>query len=169
VTRRKMVTIAVAVALGLSVGLLLSRLAGGVVLLVYVLGLGALLLALLLKGLRSLLPPAVRFERLLARPETRAKGVEQLQTVERHLSLSIASDHEVHFRLRPMVREMVSVRLSRRYGIDLDREPERAEALIGAGRVWALIRPDVEAPAGRISRGWPRREMEQLVDELERL
>lgn len=168
-TRRRIAIVAPAVALGILAGLVLARFAGDVVLLAYVLVLGALLLALLARGLRSLLPPAVRFERLLARPGTQAAGVEQLRTVERDLRLSISSDHDAHSRLRPMVREIVSVRLSRRHGIDLDREPERAEALIGAGRVWELIRPDRDAPEDRLSRGWSRRDMEQLIHELERL
>ena len=158
-----------AAAIAIAVGVVLARFTADVVLLVYVLVLGALLLALLARGLRSLLPPAVPFERLLARPATQPEGVAQLQTVERHLRLSVSSNRDLHSLLRPMVRDIVSVRLSRRHGIDLDREPERAEALIGGGKVWELVRPDREAPEDRLSRGWPRSDMEQLVDELEKL
>lgn len=168
-TRRKKTVVAVAVVLAVVVEIVLAGLIGGVPALAYALALGALLLLLLQRGLRSLLPPAVRFERLLARPGRQPEMVEQLRTVERDLRLSMFNDRDLYRVLRPRVREIASVRLARHHGIDLDREPERAEALIGAGRVWELVRPDREAPLDRLSRGWPRSQMEQLIDELERL
>ncbi|MBN1322150.1 MAG: hypothetical protein JXA87_15060 [Thermoleophilia bacterium] len=157
------------VALAVGVELVVARSVGGTAALVYALALGAALLALLLRRLRSVLPPAARFERLVARPVKQTEPVGQLRSVERDVRLSLANSHDVHFSLRPMVREIVSVRLSRLHGIDLDREPERAEALIGAGKTWELVRPDREAPVDRRSRGWSRREIQELLDELERL
>jgi hypothetical protein len=161
--------VAVTAVIGVAVGLVVARLAGDVVVLVYVLVLGALLLVRLVRGLRSILPPAVRFERLLARPDPQTDEVEQFRTVERDVRLSMSSGQSAQLRLGPMVREIVSVRLWRRHGVDLDREPERAEALVGAGRTWDVIRPDREAPGDGLSRGWSRRDIEQLIDELERI
>ena len=48
--------------------------------------------------------------------------------------------------LRPIVREIAAARLAR-HGVSLDRQPERARALLGA-QTWELVRPDREAPAG---------------------
>ena len=70
--------------------------------------------------------------------------MEQLETVKRLVTLAGSSRSDL-LRLRPLVREIVAARLSRRYGVDLEREPERAEALLGKGRAWELVRPDLRA------------------------
>lgn len=168
-TRLRLTVAVTGFALGIAVGLVLARYVGGVAVLVYVLVYGALLLALLLGAVRSRLPLAARFERLLVRPEAQSQGIEQLRAIERDVRLSVSSDHDLYFYLRPRVIEIAAVRLSRRHGVDLAGEPEQARALIGPGRVWELVRPDREPPVDRHGRGWSLAEMEQLVDELERL
>ncbi|MBN1630015.1 MAG: hypothetical protein JW990_09635 [Thermoleophilia bacterium] len=167
--RRTIVITAVWAVLALAVGVVLARYVGDVALAPYALFLGAVLLALMLRRLRTLLPPAVPFERFFSRSKSRPDRVDQLHTVERDIRMSMSSGHDLHHRLRPMVHEIVSTRLSRGYGIDLDHETERAEAVIGSGKVWELIRPDREEPTDWQSGGWSRGDMEQLVDELERL
>jgi len=169
VSRLRLIAVATVLALGIAAGLVSARYVGGAVVLVYVLAYGALLLVLLLSGLRSRLPLAVRFERLLAPVEVDSQEVEQFRTLERDLRLSVSFDHDLYFHLRPRVREIVAVRLAKRHGVDLEGEPEQAQSLIGPGRVWELVRPDREAPVDRHARGWSRIELEQLVDELERL
>jgi len=164
-----MVIVAVWAVLALAVGVVLVRYVGDVALPPYALFLGAVLLALFLRRLRVLLPPAVPFERFFSRSRSQPDRVDQLHTVERDIRMSISSGRDLHHRLRPMVREIVSTRLSRGYGIDLDHETERAEALIGGGRIWELIRPDRKDPGDWHGGGWSRSDMEQLVDELERL
>lgn len=168
-SRLRVIVVTALVILGVALGLLLARYVGGVIVLVYVLAYGALLLALLLWGLRSGLPPAVRFERLLLRAGAEEQEVAQLRSIERDLRLSVSSEHDLYVHLRPRVREIAAVRLSKRHGVDLDREPEQAQALMGPGKVWELVRPDREAPADRRARGWPRTELEKLIDELEKL
>jgi hypothetical protein len=169
VKRRTLVLTAAAVVLALAVGIVLARYVGDVAVPAYGLFLGAVLLALLLRRLRGLLPPAVPFERFFSRSKARPDRVDQLHTVERDIRMSMSSGYDLHYRLAPMVREIVSTRLSRRYGIDLDHETERAQALMGGGKAWELIRPGREEPADWLSRGWSQSDMEQLVDELERL
>lgn len=167
--RRTIMITAVWAVLALAVGVVLARYVGDVALPPYALFLGAVLLALLLRRLRVLLPPAVPFERFFSRSKSRPDRVDQLHTVERDIRMSMSSGHDLHHRLRPMVYEIVSTRLSRSYGIDLDHEAERAEAVIGSGKVWDLIRPDRDDPGDWHGGGWSRSDMEQLVDELERL
>lgn len=168
-SRRTTTIVTVSVALAVGVEFVVAHLLGATVALVYALVLGGALLVLLLRRLRSALPAAVRFERLTARPARETEPIGQLRSIERDVRLSMANCHDLHFSLRPVVREIVSVRLSRLHGVDLDREPERAEALIGAGKIWELVRPDREAPADRRSHGWSKRDMEELLDELESL
>ena len=105
------------------------------------------------------------------------------------LDLAEASAFDLHHALRPIVREIAAARLARR-GISLDRQPDRAQALLGA-QAWELVRPDREAPSpgpvavvaagtscGRSSARWRRSsgdhrpEVEsrsaEILDEVER-
>ncbi len=90
-----------------------------------------------------------------------------LERVERELTLSTGTAFDVHFRLRPLLRSIASDALLRR-GVDLDRTPERAEALLGPD-AWELVRPDRPAPRDRAARGVPLDSVERAVAGLERL
>ena len=150
------------------IGLALAGVGNGLALLAYVLFVAAVLFAWVLGRLRTTLPPASDFQRMLARSERAETKVEQLETVKRLVTLAGSSQWDV-FRLRPLVREIVTARLSRRHGVDLERDPERAESLLGKGRAWELVRPDPPPPLDRYAPGWTRSEIEQLVEELENL
>ncbi len=90
-----------------------------------------------------------------------------LERVEREVTLSTGTAFDVHFRLRPLLRSIASDALLRR-GVDPDRAPERAEALLGPD-AWELVRPDRPAPADRAAGGIPLASVERAVDGLERL
>lgn len=154
---------------GLVLALLFAGSSHGLALLAYLFFLGALALAVLIGRLQAELPVAAPFERLLTTAPRSAGPVEQLETIRRTLSAAGWNQAELHYRLRPLVRGIVVARLSRRHGVDLDREPERARALVGEGRVWELVRPGREPPDDRYARGWSRRAQEELLDELERI
>ena len=62
---------------------------------------------------------------------------------------------DVHFRLRPVIAELAAELLSSRRGIDLERDPERAHAVLGDD-VWELVRPDRPQPAERHGSGSTR-------------
>ena len=130
-----------AVAAGLVIALLLAGWSHGVVLLAYVLLVGAITLLVLVGRLRAALPPAIPVDRLLAAAPQPVEPVGQLETIRRGLTEAGMSQAELHYRLAPMIREIAAARLSRRHGVDLDRQPERARALIGDGRVWELAGP----------------------------
>jgi hypothetical protein len=152
---------------GVVLALILAGSAHGLALLAYVLFLDALALAVLADELWAALAPAPPFEWLIAHPARAPEPIEQFETLSRTLSAAGWNQTELHYRLRPPVREIVTARLSRRYGIDLNSEPERARKLLGDGRTWELARPDREPPADRYARGWSRRELAELLDELE--
>ena len=65
---------------------------------------------------------------------------------------SVASSFHLHMRLRPILREIAAHRLSMRFGVDLDREPERARELIGV-EAWELVRPERPPPSDRLASG----------------
>jgi hypothetical protein len=90
-----------------------------------------------------------------------------LASMEREVALAAGTAFDVHYRLRPTVRSIARGLLLRK-GIDLDRTPERAAALVGPD-VWDVIRPDRAAPDDRSAPGLPIASMERAVDALERL
>ena len=164
----KLILLALAGAVALVIGLVLAGVGNGLALLAYVLFVAALLFAWLIGRLTTVLPLAPDFQRMLRRPDRSETRVEQFETVKRSVVLAGSSRSDL-LRLRPLVREIVAARLARRYGVDLEREPERAASLLGEGRAWELVRPDSATPADRYAPGWSQRELEQLVEELERL
>ncbi len=164
--KASLLTLAAAVAV--VIGIVLAGVGSGVALLAYVLFIAALLFAWLLGRLGNVLPPARDFQRLLGRADRPEMPVEQFETIRRLVLLAGSSRSDL-LRLRPLVRDIVGARLSRRYGVDLEREPERAGSLLGGGRVWELVRPDYTTPGDRDAPGWSPGELAQLVDELESL
>jgi hypothetical protein len=165
----KAILLGLAATVAVVIGLTLTGIAHGVVLLAYVLALAALLFATLLGRLQRSLPPAREFRRLLPRAAPLETGVEQFEVVKRWIVIAGYSRSDLYFRLRNPVRDIVAARLSRNHGVDLERDPERAAAILGEGRAWELVRPDYRSYADRDAPGWSRREMEQLIEELETL
>ena len=164
----KALLLVLAGAVALIVAFALAGVGDGLALLAYALFIAALLFAWLIGRLSSTLPLAPDFQRMLRRPVRAETRVEQFETVKRSVILARSSQTDL-LRLRPLVREIVAARLSRRYGVDLEREPELAASLLGQGRAWELVRVDSAAPVDRYAPGWSQSELEQLVEELERL
>jgi hypothetical protein len=153
---------------GLVPALALAGRAQGKALLFYALFLVALVLALLVDRLRKAMPPAPRFLRRRARAAD-DRPTEQFERLEQALVASSWSESHLYSLLRPIAREIVATRLRRHHGVDLDRSPERAHAIVGDGYAWSLVRPDRESPANASGHGWSRGELRKLLDELERL
>jgi hypothetical protein len=90
-----------------------------------------------------------------------------LARLEREVALAGGTAFDVHYRLRPTLQGLASGLLLRK-GVDLERSPERAEALVGP-EVWELVRPDRKAPDDRAAPGLRLEAIERAVDALERL
>ena len=74
---------------------------------------------------------------------------------------------ELHLGLRPLLREIAAAALGR-HGIDPERDPASAVALLGAD-LWELVRPDREPPSDRFAPGLDRRRVAGLLSRLEEL
>jgi len=137
---------------------------------VYLLFLGGLMLVLLVVITAQALPRAgrSRLELALRRPPARPARPAALLTLERRVLLATETAFEVHYRLRPTLREIAGYRLSAHRGIDLDNDRDAAEAALGA-EAWELVRPDRPPPHDRLAKGKPLAELRAAVDALERI
>ena len=165
---RNPIAVAAAATVALLVALALAGAARGLALYAYVLFLGALGLTLTARRTSSSVRRTGPLERLVNRRGDHDGRAPQFESIARQLSAGQSSAFELHHRLRPLVRQIASTQLARRYGVDLDRRPERAQQLLGP-RTWELVRPDREPPAERLLRGWSPKELADLVDELEQI
>jgi hypothetical protein len=126
--------------------------------------------ALLLIGLaRSICRALPRQAQRRPTPASRAQAaqVEQSDWLERQLRLAQASADELHRHFCPIVVQIAAAQLVRKHGVVLEREPARAQALVGE-RLWDLIQPDRPSPPER-GRGLRPDELRDLVAELEEL
>jgi hypothetical protein len=136
---------------------------------IYVLFLGAVAVGALVGSFRTLEPEAWQrspFERDPEKPE-RPPPLAELERIDRLVVLGAANEFDLHYRLRPLLRQLAGDRLYGRHGVELDRHPERARQLLG-DELWELVRPEREV-GRRTGPGLPPAELAGYVDRLERL
>jgi hypothetical protein len=136
---------------------------------VYLLALGGVVLLALVRTTRIKAPSggASNFDRALATMRRRPPDSGPL-ALARDLDLSTLTVFHLHFRLRPLLREIAAHRLRAHYGVGLDSEPERARELVGA-QAWELVRPLRPPPADRLAPSPPLSYFREVVTELERI
>jgi len=137
---------------------------------VYLLGMGGVLLLALVRTTREEEPFADSsdFDRAVAEMSRRHPPDSGELTLVRDVKQSRSSALHLHVRLRPILREIAAHRLWMRFGVDLDREQERARELVGAN-AWELVRPERLPPSDRLARGPAAADLRVVVEELERL
>jgi hypothetical protein len=144
--------------------------ARGILLDVYLLGIGGVLLLALVRTTREGGVPAggADFDRAVAELGRRhPPGSGELALVH-DVKQSTVSAFHLHVRLRPILREIAAHRLWMRFGVDLDREQERARELMGS-EVWELVRPERPPPSDRLAAGPRASDLRVVVEDLERL
>jgi hypothetical protein len=135
----------------------------------YELVLGGVGLVVLVASFQRLRPrPWERspFERRPEKPE-RPLAAGELERIDRLVVLGSSNAFDLHFRLRPLLRDLARERLYASYGVELDRNPERAQPLLG-DELWELVRPDREV-GRRDGPGLGPERLERLVGKLEAL
>jgi hypothetical protein len=122
--------------------------------------------ALVLAGLVALLAamPAAADERLRAAPAAGEQPPGDLEALERDVRDALR-EGSVSDRLWFQLRAVASMALACRHGVDLARDPETAERLLGDGPALALL----GAPRSRTPVRLRARELAAAIDELERL
>ena len=135
----------------------------------YVLFLGAIMLVWLLGGARRANPNTQsEFEHARRPRPERSERLPELVRLERETALGLANAFDLHARLRPRLREVAAHRLATRRGIDLDRDPEAARAVLPPA-LWEVVRPDRDLPANRFGPGLEPEQLREAVDALERI
>jgi hypothetical protein len=135
----------------------------------YILLLVAVAAAALEARIASAFPATPPFGGPAPRRRAPDAGVPQLDELVLRLGGGTPNAFDLHNRVRPLVQEIAAARLARHHGLVLDRQPERAHALVGP-RTWELVRPEREPPNDVWNaRGWSEAELSELVDELEAL
>jgi hypothetical protein len=156
------ISLAAAAAVGLGLAVLVSPAAPGLTIEIALFVAAALALTAIVLDVAKALP---RVEPAPPRQPPRSQRLGQLESVARALEQAESSSFSLHTVLRPMVSEIASARLTR-HGVSLERQPERARALLGA-QTWELVRPDREAPARSDRGGCSKDELRAIVDSLE--
>jgi hypothetical protein len=92
----------------------------------------------------------------------------ELERTERLLTIATTTAFDLHFRLRPVLREVAGQRLADRQGLRLDSgDPRVLEAL--GDELWELVRPDRPPPARRFAPGLPPAALRRAIERLEAL
>ena len=158
-------------ALSAAVGLTALAVSGArsILLDVYFLGMGGVLLLALVRTTREGGSTGLSdFDRALEEMSRRRPSDSGELTLVNEVEQSSASALHLHVRLRPILREIAAHRLWMRFGVDLDREHERARELIGV-EAWELVRPGRPPPSDRLAPGPPAAHLSKVVEELERI
>jgi hypothetical protein len=136
----------------------------------YLLSIGGILLLALVRTTSQSGPGtgASNFDRAVGDMSRRYPSDSGELTLVQDVQQSVASIFHLHARLRPILREIAAHRLWTRFGVDLDREHERARELIGAD-AWELVRSERPPPSDRLAPGPPASHLSKVVKELERI
>lgn len=136
---------------------------------IYVLTLGGVALAALSSALGDVAPREDEslLEDAMEPEQPEPARIAELDRIEREVALAASREFDLHFRLRPVLREIAASRLERR-GVQLDSESPRVRELLG-DELFALTAAGREPPANRQAPGVALEDLERTVERLERL
>jgi hypothetical protein len=134
---------------------------------VYVVVMAAVVMLALYRAVRLAAGPRPSaFAYALARSRAAQRASPAELPEERDVVLSRLNGFHYYIRVRPVLREIADHRLRTRFGIELDREPERARELVPL-RAWEVVRPDAAPPSDRLARGPSVEAQREVVEALE--
>jgi hypothetical protein len=104
----------------------------------------------------------------LEREPRESLGLRELERLKREVALANATAFDLHYRLRPILREVAEQRLGDRRGLRLDRGGHDVQTALGP-ELWELVRPDQELSANRWAAGVDEEALGRVVERLEAL
>ena len=135
---------------------------------VYVLTVGAMALFAAILATRRAFPVEAGSSLAVAleREERTPVRPPDLERTERMLSMAATTAFDLHYRLRPVLREVAEQRLADRRGLRLDSGDPRVVEACG-DELWEVVRPDREAPDRRYQPGLRPEALHRAVERLE--
>lgn len=135
----------------------------------FVLVVGGMSLLAMTAWLRHVAPSDERseFEAALVSQPRPTPNVQELDRLERELSMGAARAFDLHSRVRPVLHEVASARLARR-GLELDPRAAPVRALLG-DELADLLDPDRQLPDDRQAPGPGLDRLGAAIGRLERL
>ena len=103
---------------------------------------------------------------LSRRREPEPHRPEGLIALERLVVLAVATAFDLHYRLRPLLRQIAAQRLADNRGLRLADGGPRVEQVLGGG-LWALVRPDRPGGESRFGPGVRPQALHQAIERLE--
>jgi hypothetical protein len=91
----------------------------------------------------------------------------ELERLERELTLGASTAFDLHYRLRPTLRDIAGERLASQ-GLRLDAGGAAVEQALGE-ELWELVRPDREPPLRRFASGISPAGARRVIERLEAL
>lgn len=135
---------------------------------VYALVVAAVVLGLAIAALRRAYARETPLRPPASPRQERREVPGSLARLEQEVILATANSFDLHVRLRPRLQALAIERLATRNGIDLDREPERARRVLGE-ETFDLVRADRPPPVDRLARGMAIKDLDRVVESLERI
>ena len=136
---------------------------------VYILVVGGLALLEVVMATRQAYPRAARsaLAEALDRQPPGPLRPPELERLERELTLGSSTAFDLHYRLRPTLREIAGERLATGGCGSTAAAPRSSEAL--GEELWELVRPDREPPCDRFAPGISPAGAARVVERLEAL
>jgi hypothetical protein len=135
---------------------------------IYAFGICGLVLLWLLGRTSAWSPGESDFDRARVVEPPKQEPLPELARVEREVTMGVGTAFDLHYRLRPRVREIAASRLADRRGIDLERRPEAAREALDEP-VWELVRPDRVAPRNHHGPGLGLPGLRAVLEGLDRI
>jgi hypothetical protein len=136
---------------------------------VYILVVGGLALLEVVMATRETYPRAARssLAEALDREPPGPLRPPELERLERELTLGASTAFDLHYRLRPTLRDIAGERLASQ-GLRLDGGGAAVEQALGE-ELWELVRPDREPPSRRFASGISPAGARRVIERLEAL
>jgi len=136
---------------------------------VYILVVGGFALLEVVLATREAYPRAPRsaLAEALDREPPQPLRPPELERLERELTLGASTAFDLHYRLRPTLREIAGERLAAR-GLRLDGGGAAVEEALGK-ELWELVGPDREPPLQRFAAGISPAAARRVIERLEAL
>lgn len=136
---------------------------------IFVLLLGTFGLIVLASEVRRIAPSADEslLEKALEPEPPEERPIAELERLDRELTMGSTRAFDLHYRVRPILREIAAARLERR-GLSLDSGSPAVQEALGED-LWQLTAPDREPPHDRLAPGLGLEELDRTIARLERL